>query len=102
MPENVGLSTEKDASGFHVFDKRGDFLFSLTFPEVKANTCFIFIPLCLWAGAFMLIIFLYLNLLKYLVSKEQMVYRDYFSFFGIYTDLCNSSYYRETTVYFSD
>jgi hypothetical protein len=32
MPENVDLNTDKEASEYHVFNKEGDFLFSLTFP----------------------------------------------------------------------
>jgi two-component system, NtrC family, nitrogen regulation sensor histidine kinase NtrY len=71
MPENVGLSTEKDASEFHIFDKAGDFLFSLIFPEVKANSCYIFIPVCLWAVAFVLIMFLVFELVKTLVNKKK-------------------------------
>jgi len=71
MPDNVGLNTEKEASEFHVFNRRGDFLFSLTFPEVRANTCFIFIPLCLWAGAFILIILLIFAFVKTLVNKNK-------------------------------
>jgi len=66
---NVGLSTDKDASEFHIFDKAGNFLFSLSFPEVRENTYFILIPLCLWTGAFVLIILLTLELVKLLVSK---------------------------------
>src|ERR1035437_611979 len=69
IPENVELSTDKTASGFHVFDKKGDFLFSLIFPAVKGNTYFILIPLCLWAGAFVLLILLCFELVKLLVSK---------------------------------
>ena len=71
MPENVGLDTEKEASEFHVFDLRGDFLFSLTFPELKANTCFIFIPICFWALAFMLIIFLTFEFVESLANKNK-------------------------------
>jgi two-component system, NtrC family, nitrogen regulation sensor histidine kinase NtrY len=69
IPENVDLSTDKAASDFHVFDKKGDFLFSLLFPAVKGNTHFIIIPLSLWAGAFVLIILLSFELFKLLVSK---------------------------------
>jgi hypothetical protein len=69
IPEKVELSTDKAASGFHVFDKKGDFLFSLIFPAVKGNTYFILIPLCLWAGAFVLFILLCFELVKLLVSK---------------------------------
>ncbi len=67
--DNVGFSTDKDASEFHIFDKEGNFLFSLTFPEVKGNTNFILLPLCLWASVFILIILLSLELVELLVSK---------------------------------
>ena len=69
IPGNVDLSTDKEASGFHIFNKKGDFLFTLIFPAVKGNTYFILIPLCLWAGAFVLFILLSFELVKLLVSK---------------------------------
>src|SRR5450759_4375504 len=69
IPGNVDLSIDKSASEFHIFDKKGNFLFSLLFPSVKGNTCFMFIPLCLWAGAFVLIILLSFKLVKLLVTK---------------------------------
>ena len=69
IPENVGLSFRKNASEFRIFDKEGDFLFSLSFPAVKGITSFILIPLCLWAGVFILIILFTLELVKLLVSK---------------------------------
>ncbi len=69
IPENVDMSTDKAASEYHIFNKKGDFLFSLVFPPVKENTCFILIPLCLWAGAFVLIILLTFELVKLLVKK---------------------------------
>lgn len=73
LSENVGLSTDKNASEFHIFDKAGDFLFSLTFPEVKENTYFIIIPLILWTGVFVLILLLSLELVKILVSRGKNV-----------------------------
>jgi len=69
VPENVGISTEKNASEFHIFNSEGNFLFSLTFPEVRENTYFILIPLSLWAGAFLLIILFTLEMVKVLVRK---------------------------------
>jgi len=68
IPEDVGFSTDKNVSEFHIFDREGDFLFSLTFPEVKENTYFILIPLCFWAGVFVLIILLSLELVKLIVN----------------------------------
>lgn len=69
LSENVGLSTDKNASEFHIFDKAGHFLFCLLFPEVKENTYFIIIPLCLWTVVFALIILLSLELVKLLVDR---------------------------------
>jgi len=69
ISENVGFNTDKNASEFHILDKEGDFLFSLSFPAVKGTTSFILVPLCLWAVAFVLIILLTLDLVKLLVSK---------------------------------
>jgi two-component system, NtrC family, nitrogen regulation sensor histidine kinase NtrY len=69
IPENVGLSTDKTASQFHIFNKQGVFLFSLVFPPVKENTGFILIPLCLWAAVFVLIILLTFEIVKLLVNR---------------------------------
>ena len=71
LSENVGLSTDKNASEFHIFDKAGGFLFCLLFPEVKEITYFILIPLCLWTGVFVLIILLSLELVKLLVARRK-------------------------------
>jgi len=69
MPGNAGFSTDKNISEFHIFNREGDFLFSLSFPEARENTYFILIPLGLWAGVFILIILLSFELVKLLVSK---------------------------------
>ena len=68
MPENVGLSTDKNASEFHILNTAGDFLFSLSFPEIKGESNFILIPLCLWAVVFVLILILSFEMVKFLVS----------------------------------
>jgi two-component system nitrogen regulation sensor histidine kinase NtrY len=69
IPESVGFSTDKDDSEFHVFNRNGDFLFSLIFPEIKVKTYFILIPLLLWALSFIVIIFLILELAKLIVAR---------------------------------
>lgn len=69
IPNNVGLSTIKEASAFHIFNRSGNFLFSLTFPEVKKNTNFILLPLSFWTGAFLLIIILVFTLVKLFFYK---------------------------------
>jgi len=72
MPGNVDLVTDKDASRYKVYDKEGDFLFSLSFPAVKVNTGYIIIPLYLWAGAFILVILLTFALVKVFVNKGKL------------------------------
>ena len=71
MPESVDFNTDRNASEFHVLNKEGEFLFSLSFPEVKENTYFLLIPLSLWAAAFILIILLTFEVVKFLVNKEK-------------------------------
>ncbi|MDO9579322.1 MAG: HAMP domain-containing sensor histidine kinase [Bacteroidales bacterium] len=71
IPENVGFSTDKDISEFNIYDQEGDFLFALTFPEIRENTCFILIPLFLWASVFVLIILLILRLVKFLTKRNR-------------------------------
>lgn len=71
VPDNVGLSLDKNASAYHIYDREGRFLFSLVFPAVKGNTYFILIPLCFWTAAFLVIILLTFQIVKILVSKEK-------------------------------
>lgn len=88
IPESVGFSTDRSDSDFHVFDRNGDFLFSLTFPEIKVKTYFIFIPLFLWILSFIVICILILELAKSLVSAGknlQAVGSVLFSFTLIYS-----------------
>jgi two-component system, NtrC family, nitrogen regulation sensor histidine kinase NtrY len=73
IPESVGFSTDKNASAFHVLNRNGDFLFSLSFPEIKVKTYFIFLPLLLWGTSFVLLILLILDLSKYLVDRKRRV-----------------------------
>jgi two-component system, NtrC family, nitrogen regulation sensor histidine kinase NtrY len=69
LPENVGLSTDPGASDFHVYDKSGQFIFSLLFPEVKEKTAYILIPLLSWTITFFLVIMLLLEIVKELVKR---------------------------------
>ena len=71
---NVGFSTDKYASEFHIFNTAGDFLFSLSFSEIKGESNFILIPLCLWACVFVLIIIFSFEMVKFLVNigKKQL------------------------------
>jgi two-component system nitrogen regulation sensor histidine kinase NtrY len=80
IPGNVDLDTDKNASGFHIFDKKGDFLFSLLFPPVKGNTSFIIVPLCLWACVFVLIILLTFELVRILVNSSKLLTGAGFAF----------------------
>jgi len=69
MPGNVGLSTDQDASEFQVYDKSGQFIFSLLFPEVKEKTGYILIPLVSWTITFFFIVLLLLEIVKALVKR---------------------------------
>jgi two-component system nitrogen regulation sensor histidine kinase NtrY len=70
---NVGFSTDKDASQFHIFDNSGKFLFSLVFPEVRRNSLFILLPLLLWTAALFLIVIFLLEVNKMLSEKRKYI-----------------------------
>ncbi len=70
LPANVGLSTDKKASEYHIYDREGDFLFSLIFPEIKGNTYFLIVPLSLWIIAFILLVLLSLEIVRFLASTQ--------------------------------
>jgi two-component system, NtrC family, nitrogen regulation sensor histidine kinase NtrY len=72
LPANVGFSISKTDSEFHIFDKEGDFLFSLIFPLAKINSFFILIPLCLWIAAFTFLILLVFNIVTKLNVKGKI------------------------------
>ncbi len=74
MPSNVGFSVDKDVSGFHIFDRKGDFLFSLIFPEARENSYFILIPFSLWVATFILIILLTIELINFLSGKGRKMF----------------------------
>lgn len=79
-PANVGLSVFKESSEYHIFNKEGDFLFSLLFPEAKGSTYFILVPLCLWTSAFFLIIILVFRTVKILNARNRAPAGICFSF----------------------
>ena len=69
LSENVGFSTDKSASEYHINDKNGNFLFSLQFPEKKDISYLIYIPVLLWIISFVFFLLLILRILKYLSGK---------------------------------
>ncbi len=71
LPGNVGLSTDEKASDYHVLNPEGEFLFSLVFPAVKENSFLIIIPLCLWAGALVILVLLVLEIVNLLVASDR-------------------------------
>lgn len=71
MSADVSLSTDINASEFHIKDRSGSFLFTLVFPEIKQNSYFILIPLCLWTATFFLLILLALEMVKLLAKRRQ-------------------------------
>ena len=64
IPDNVGFSTDKNASGYIIYGSRGTFLFSLLFPEEKSNSPLMIIPLFFWGLFFVLVMFFSHDLVK--------------------------------------
>lgn len=69
VPANTGLSTDPNESGFHVVNKSGDFLFSLTFPEVKEASGLIMLPVILWSALFVIVLIFIFEYVRYLSRK---------------------------------
>jgi two-component system nitrogen regulation sensor histidine kinase NtrY len=69
MPANVGFTTDRNSSEYHIFNTAGDFLFSLSFPQIKGRSFFMLIPLSLWAIEFVLIILFSFEMVKFLVGR---------------------------------
>jgi two-component system, NtrC family, nitrogen regulation sensor histidine kinase NtrY len=61
---NVGFTTDRTKSHFDILNRDGEYLFSLSFPEVRENTWFILIPLFLWASLFVVLILLSIELAR--------------------------------------
>lgn len=73
IPGKVGFTMDPDESDFNIFNKEGDYLFSLYFPEETEDTWFILIPLFLWALAFVLFILLSLEVTRLLAGKGRKI-----------------------------
>jgi signal transduction histidine kinase len=69
MPADAGLSIADNGSGYRVFNTAGEYLFSLSFPEVKSNTGYILIPLIFWTMLFILFVFLSNDVVKFLSAR---------------------------------
>jgi two-component system nitrogen regulation sensor histidine kinase NtrY len=74
LPENVGFSTDKKASQFHIKDNSGQFLFSLVFPEVRKNSLLILLPFLLWTAALFLFVLLLLEINRILSEKGRYIF----------------------------
>ncbi len=62
VPGNVGFSTDKGSSPYHVMNARGEFLFSLVYPAMAGMNYLIIIPLIMWTVSFLLVMLLTLEL----------------------------------------
>lgn len=69
IPENTGLVLDKDDSEYQAYNKEGDFLFSIVYPQKRVITYFILVPVLLWTLLFLLIIILTTELTKLLLEK---------------------------------
>lgn len=66
LSENVGFSTDENASVYHVTDKKGSFLFALLFPVEKELSYLTSLPVILWVLSFVFCILFLMQLAKYL------------------------------------
>jgi two-component system, NtrC family, nitrogen regulation sensor histidine kinase NtrY len=69
MPQDAEFTFNRNESEFHVFGSSGNYLFSLAFPGIKQNSCYILFPVLLWTVAFILVIILTLEFVKILTGK---------------------------------
>ncbi len=69
LSENIGFSTERNASEYHVNSSDGNFLFSLIFPAKKEISYLTYIPSSLWCLAFFVLILLLMQLLEYFSGR---------------------------------
>lgn len=69
LSENVGFSTDENASVYHVTDKKGSFLFALLFPEKKELSYLISLPVIFWVLSFVFCILLLMQLAKYISAR---------------------------------
>jgi len=72
VPENVGFSLNEAASEYHVFDKNGEFIFSLIFPDAENNKYLIAISLVLWCSFLLLLVILILSIADMLVADGKV------------------------------
>lgn len=69
VPDNVGFSLIKSDSEYHIFNKDGEFIFALIFPDEENNKYLITISLVLWCSFIFLLILLILSITDLHVSK---------------------------------
>jgi two-component system, NtrC family, nitrogen regulation sensor histidine kinase NtrY len=69
ITDDVGLDTAENGSAYKIFNSEGEYLFSLSFPEVKSNTGLIFFPLLFWALIFVIAVFLSNDMIKFLSER---------------------------------
>lgn len=66
LKQKVDLSTDENASPFHVYNNSGLFLFSLVFPGVKEATSLVVIPILFWTVAFILALVICYEIIRFL------------------------------------
>jgi signal transduction histidine kinase len=71
LNDKVDLSTEENDSDFHIYNKSGQFLFSLVFPGVKEATSLIIVPILFWTVAFILALIICYEAIRLLVVRNR-------------------------------
>jgi two-component system, NtrC family, nitrogen regulation sensor histidine kinase NtrY len=90
VPENTALNFNKNSSEYNVYNKKGTWLFSLKYPEIKKPSWFIILPVVSWSGTIILVMLLVLCLVRYLNGKGKhliSVVSGLIIFSGIYLAL---------------
>jgi len=70
IPEDVGFTTEQEASGYDIFSSAGGYLFSLIFPDVKSNTPLMAVPLAFWSLFLLLLVLVILELVRLMSERD--------------------------------
>jgi len=73
LPGGTQFSTDKGKSEFHIFNREGEFIFTLIFSPGRPVTSFIIIPFALWIIALILAIIITLKISAFLARQNKNI-----------------------------
>jgi two-component system, NtrC family, nitrogen regulation sensor histidine kinase NtrY len=71
LPEGTAISFEKSNTGFDVTDSKGNWLFSLIYPQKREPSFYIVFPILFWVISLILILMLVTMIAAFLAGKER-------------------------------